>query len=261
MLATVVSTLLSTLLSRESIYTLKLSRRGVHIEKGRDVDVLQTVSVREIMITDFATVPESLPLDELAEEFARRRTQSFPVVDGAGELAGMVSISDLDRAIASGSSPGTCVADIATSGEILVAHPDESMGTALRRLGVRDVSRLPVVERGSLRPIGVVRRNDIVRAYNYALSRRGQELQRAEGIGLGQVEDLNLAQVHIRQDSPGAGRSVREIALPEDCLMVSLRRGDRQRVVRGNTVLEPGDVVTLVARRRSMAEARRQLLG
>jgi CIC family chloride channel protein len=261
MLATVTSTLLSTLLSRDSIYTLKLSRRGVRLEKGRDVDILQTVSVAEVMTTDFGTVEESMPVDELGEEFVRRHVQSFPVLDGAGDLAGMVSISDLDRALSGTRVEGARVADIATSGEILVAHPDESIGTALRRLGVRDVNRLPVVERGSKRPIGVVRRNDVVRAYNQALSRRGQELQRAEGLGLGQVEDLSLVQVHIRRDSPAAGLSVREISLPEDCLIVSLRRGDRQRVVRGSTSLEAGDVVTLVAQQSSISEARKQLAG
>ncbi len=261
MLATVVSTLLSTLLSRESIYTLKLSRRGVRLEKGRDVDVLQTVSVAEIMSTDFATASASMPLPELAAEFERRRVQSVPVVDEAGDLVGMVSISDLDRALETAQIEEGHVADIATLGEILVAHPDESIGTALRRLGVRDVGRLPVVERGSRRPIGVVRRSDIVRAYNQALSRRGQELQRAEELGLGQVEDLSLVQVHIRPDSPAARRSVSEIPLPEDCLIVSLRRGNRQRVVRGATRLQPGDVVTLVAKQDSVADARKQLAG
>ncbi|MFQ5528450.1 MAG: chloride channel protein [Thermoanaerobaculia bacterium] len=261
MLATVISTLLSTLLSRESIYTLKLSRRGVRIEKGRDVDVLQTVSVAEIMTTDFGMVEESMPLDELTEEFARRQVQSFPVVDEAGDLTGMVSLSDLDRARAATQLEGARVTDIATSGEILVAYPDESMGKALRRLGVRDVNRLPVIEHGSRRPIGVVRRNDIVRAYNQALSRRGQELQQAEALGLGEIEDLSLVQVHLRQDSPAANQSVREIRLPEECLIVSLRRGDRQRVVRGSTRLEPGDIVTLVARQNSISEARKQLAG
>ena len=106
-----------------------------------------------------------------------------------------------------------------------------------------------------------MRRNDIVRAYNHALSRRGQELQRAEGLGLGQIEDLSLVQVQILEGSPGAGRSVHEISLPEDSLLVSLRRGEQQRVVRGGTVLEPGDVVTLVSQRGSVAEARRQLIG
>jgi CIC family chloride channel protein len=170
-------------------------------------------------------------------------------------------MSDLDRAITAGSLDGVQVSDIATSGEILLAYPDESMGTALRRLGVRDINRLPVVGRDSMRPIGVVRRDDVVRAYNRALSRRGQELQRAEVLGLGQAEDLSLVQVHVREDSPAVGLSVRELALPDDCLIVSLRRANRQRVVRGNTRLEPGDLVTLVAQQDSIARARKQLEG
>ena len=261
MLATVISTLISSILSTDSIYTLKLSRRGVRLEQGRDVDVLQTVSVNEIMVTSFETIDETSPVDELAAEFVRMRVQSFPVVNDQGELSGMVSVSDLDRAISSGQADGASVADIATLGELLVAYPDESMGTALRRLGVRDVNRLPVVNRDSLRPIGVIRRTDIVRAYNHALSRRGKELQRAEELGLGQVENLSLVQVHIRKSSPSAGCSVHQINLPDDCLMVSLRRGDKQRVVRGSTVLEPGDIVTLVAQQSSIAAARKQLLG
>ena len=261
MLATVISTLLSSLLSKDSIYTLKLSRRGVRLEKGRDVDVLQTVLVSEVMSTDFPTVADSMPLEGLAEEFVRQRTQSFPVVDDSGDLVGMVSVSDLDRAVAAGQVEGATVAEIATSGELLIAHPDESMGEALRRLGIRDVNRLPVVERGSLRPIGVIQRNDIVRAYNQALVKRGQELQRAESLGLGQVEDLSLLQVHIRKDSPARGSSVSEITLPDDCLIVSLRRDGKQRVVRGRTILERGDIVTLVAQKNSVPEARKQLVG
>jgi CIC family chloride channel protein len=261
MLATVVSTLLSALLSKDSIYTLKLTRRGVRLDQGRDVDVLQTVSVREIMTSDFQTLPASTPVSELADEFARKQVQACPVIDDAGDLVGMVSVSDLDRAVLAGRIEGATAADIATSDEILVAYPDESIGTALRRLGVRDVSRLPVLERGSRRPIGVVRRNDIVRAYNHALSRRGQELQRAESLGLGQAENLSLIQVHLRPDSPAAGRRVQDISLPEECLIVSLRRGDRQRVVRGGTLLESGDVVTLVAQQASALDARKQLAG
>ncbi len=112
-----------------------------------------------------------------------------------------------------------------------------------------------------MRPVGIIRRNDIVRAYNHALSRRGQELQRAETLGLGQVEDLSLIQIHLRTDSPAAGQSVSELSLPENSLIVSLRRADRQRVVRGSTILEPGDVITLVGQQSSIAETRKHLVG
>ena len=45
--------------------------------------------------------------------------------------------------------------------------------TVLRRMGPRDISRLPVVSRDDPRRLlGVIRRNDLVRAYNLALVRR-----------------------------------------------------------------------------------------
>jgi CIC family chloride channel protein len=51
-----------------------------------------------------------------------------------------------------------------------VAYPYEPMGAALQRLGVREISRLPVVKQeGSREIIGIVLRTDIINAYNHAL--------------------------------------------------------------------------------------------
>ena len=41
---------------------------------------------------------------------------------------------------------GKTVGDIATTQGLLVTYPNESMQVALRRLGTRDVGRMPVVE-------------------------------------------------------------------------------------------------------------------
>ena len=263
MLATVVSTVLSTVLNRDSIYTLKLARRGIRLEQGRDVDVLETITVGEVMSVDIVTVTPETTLDELAAEFARMHFQAFPVANAAGELVGMVGIEDLDRAVASGIDAATTVADIIdTTSDVLVAYPDESMGTALRRLGIRDVSRLPVLDgEGSKRLVGVVRRNDIVRAYNHAVAARSQDLHRAEELGVGHMDGMRLLQLSIAPRSPAAGRAVRDIQLPEDSLIVSLDRGGEHRVVRGNTVLSPGDRVTVVAKRSSAAAASAALVG
>ncbi|MEK8017613.1 MAG: CBS domain-containing protein, partial [Candidatus Parabeggiatoa sp.] len=83
-----------------------------------------------------------------------------------------VSIKDLDTAIAAGNLKGRTVADIATT-DLLVAYPYEPMGAALQRLGIREISRLPVVEEeGSRKLIGIVLRTDIINAYNQALAKR-----------------------------------------------------------------------------------------
>jgi CIC family chloride channel protein len=173
MLTVVISTFLARhWLGGESIYTLKLTRRGVRLASGRDVDIMDAVRVEEAMTREVHTVPADLALDDLSERFRVTQHHGFPVVDGRNRLIGIVSIQDLKRALENGASSETRVRDIATT-DPLVAYPDETMATALERLGARGVGRLPVVSRQEpSRLVGAIRRDDIVRAYQIALARR-----------------------------------------------------------------------------------------
>jgi CIC family chloride channel protein len=262
MLATVMSTLVSQLISRESIYTLKLTRRGVHLRQGQDIDVMQSITVRDAMTTDVDTVPLTMALDELAEEFWRSHHHGFPVVDDAGNLIGVVTIQDLERARAAGSLEGHVVADIATREGLLVAYPYEPMWKALRRLGLRDVGRLPVVkEEGSRQLVGVVRRADIIRAYDQAIAARAQHQHRAEVLRLGQVDGTSFLQVRIPSDSSAVGHRISELDLPEECLIVSVRRGRKLHMAHGYTTLESGDRVTVFAGSECVREVQSVLTG
>jgi CIC family chloride channel protein len=262
MLATVVSTLVARLLSNESIYTLKLTRRGIHLEQGQDVDVMQGVTVREAMSTEVDAVPPEMPLVALADEFAHTHHHGFPVVDGTGDLVGVVSIRDLEQALSAGAMDGKNVADIATTDGLLVAYPDEPMWRALKRLGTRDVGRLPVVrEEGSRQLVGVIRRRDIVRAYNHAIVKRAHHQHQAEVLRLGKLDGAAFAHIHVPPGAPAAGRRVREIDLPGDCLIVSVRRGRKLYIAHGNTLLQSEDLVTVFAADECLPEVQRRLTG
>ncbi len=175
MLATVISTLVAQSIHPSSMYTLKLVRRGIKVRRGapgQELFVMDTVTVGEAMSRKVDVVPLTMPLPQLMDELNRTHRHGFPVVDEAGELAGVVSIKDLDNAIAAGTLQEKTVADIATT-DVLVAYPYEPMGAALQRLGVRQISRLPVVkEEGSRKLIGIVLRTDIINAYHKALANR-----------------------------------------------------------------------------------------
>jgi CIC family chloride channel protein len=262
MLATVVSTLTSRLLSSESIYTLKLTRRGIHLEEGQDVDVMQGVTVQEAMTTAMDVVPPEMSLVKLADEFGRTHHHGFPVVDGAGDLVGVVSIRDLEQALSAGTIDGKKVADIATTEGLLVAHPDEPMWKALKRLGTRDVGRLPVVqEEGSRRLVGVIRRRDIVRAYNHAIVKRAHHQHQAETLRLGKLNGTGFVNIRIPSSAPAAGRRLSEIDLPADCLIVSVRRGRKLYIAHGRTVLRPEDLVTVFAADECLSEVQKRLTG
>jgi len=246
MLTTVISTLISRLLSKDSIYTLKLSRRGVNLEQGQDIDVMQGVKVHEIMTTDIDYVPPDLPISDLAEVFTETHHHGLPVCDDAGNLLGIVTIQDLEVALSEPSLEVRKVIDIASTEEVLVAYPEESVWEALRRLSVRDVGRLPVLEnRGSRRLIGLIRRNDIVRAYNLAIINRSHHQYKSEILKLGKLDDATFLHLVIPEDGVVVGMRVNQIKLPEECLVVSVQRGNKQYVVHGNTVIQPGDRVTV----------------
>ena len=69
MAACVVSTLLTTRLKRDSIYTLKLHRRGIDLRKEGEPDVLRSLYVRDIVDPDPEVIPAStkfLPVLDLA---------------------------------------------------------------------------------------------------------------------------------------------------------------------------------------------------
>ena len=262
MLTTVMATLVSRLISRESIYTLKLTRRGVHLQQGQDIDVMQSVSVRDAMTTDVDTVPLTMSLDELAGEFSRSHHHGFPVVDGTGELAGVVSIQDLERAKTAGPIDGRTVADIMTREGLLVAYPYEPMWKALRRLGRRDVGRLPVVEEeGSRRLVGAVRRSDIIRAYDQAIAARAHHQHQADVLRLGQVDGTSFLHLRIPFDSSAVGQRISDLELPEECLIISVRRGRKLHMAHGYTTLESGDRVTVFAGSDCVSDVQRLLTG
>lgn len=247
MLATVVSTVLAEYLDKESIYTLKLSRRGVRLEQGRDIDVMQGVLVGEAMTTNVDTVSADLSLQELDLLFHETHHHGFPVLDENGELLGIVTLQDLARARERGQWQDRQVRDIATRAPLTVC-PDEPMWVALKRLGTRDVGRLPVVDRQNPRRLmGLIRRSDIVRAYRVGISRRLDLQERADKLRLGRLTGTEFVEIIVRQGSPLAGKPVRELPLPDKCLLTTARRGDKVILLHGETTIQEGDHLVALA--------------
>ena len=263
MLAVVTASLLSSvLLNRETIYTMKLSRRGVRLARGRSLDVLEGVRADEVMSQTVTVLPET-PLEGLEGFFLKANRNAFPVLDDGGRLVGIVSLSDVRRALESNADVSALgVRDVMTE-RMVTAFPDESLNAVLQRMAPRDLSRLPVVSRDQPdRLLGVVRRNDVVRAYDLGLARRGrEELEVPDGIQ--RAGNVEFIEVDLTGASSCVGRTVAQISsnLPKDSLLVSIRRADGDVVFpHGDTVLHAGDRIVAYARKDRLGDLRRCLV-
>jgi len=253
MAGVIVSLIVAEHLHKESIYTLKLTRRGIHLRRGRDVDVMETVLVHEVMVPQPVSVPIDLPVSLLAGEFLRTGRHGFPVINSTGELFGVVSLEDYRRAFDQmhEEADQLMVADIATR-DVVTVYPDETVGTALRRMAPRDISRLPVVAREDPRQlVGVVRRNDIVRAYEVGALRREEARRRAETTDVVADTHAQFIDVPLHLGDSAIGQTVADLSLPREAVLVSIRRGQDLIIPHGDTILQIGDVVTALCERDS----------
>jgi CIC family chloride channel protein len=255
------STLLSQRMRRYSIYTLKLFKRRIPLERDRDVDIMRSLTVGEVMTKSPDVVRAEMTLKELAEAFRKTHHHGYPVLDGNDALVGVVTVRDLENAPAGSSGQLLKVADIAGR-DMLVAYTDDPLSKALSQMSGRHVGRMPVVDRDDPRKLlGLLRRSDNIHAYQYALHRKLEMQHRDECILLGRLTETSVLELLLSRGMPGAGRRVKELALPPSALITSVRRDDKIFIPHGETVLEPGDKVVVITQRDSADAIRQALLG
>jgi len=168
MLACGISTLIARLMYRFSIYNFRLMQHQIHYSLGQDTRLLDQITVGEAMATDLITVPPEMSVSEAARLFEETKHHGFPITHEDAGLHGILALSDVREALASG-QPEMTVQEAGTH-DIIVAFPDETLNDALRKLGLRDVGRLPVVDRHDhTKLVGLITRKNVISAYNQAL--------------------------------------------------------------------------------------------
>jgi CIC family chloride channel protein len=173
MLACIVATIASGQFLRDSIYTLKLARRGVDIKEGKEVNVLKSLFVKDVMNSNVETMHEALPLGKMAQKISKSKFNSFPVLDDQNQLIGILSFNDYNEAIFDEHLKDLVVAkDLATT-DLVTVSLDDNLWTALEKISSKDFAVLPVVSAQATNKLeGVVSRRDIIGAYNKAVLKK-----------------------------------------------------------------------------------------
>ena len=177
MLACVVSNVVASSINSESIFTEGLRRRGFTIRKGREVDIMESLLVRDAMKHNVQTVSENKNVGALVALMQSSRHAGFPVLDPNGKLCGMVTLKDVRDKVGHDELEKT-ISEI-SSKDVEIAYSDETLNTVLKRLAAKDIGRLPVVSRSdSMKLLGIITRSDIVKLYDKKILDKVQRLQR-----------------------------------------------------------------------------------
>jgi CIC family chloride channel protein len=162
MFAIVVATALSGALSRDTIYTLKLRRRGIDIDRPQTTGLMAQITVAGAMGKPPRPVRPDQPLNDLVNRFAAERSDSLPVIDDHGSLLGVIAAVDIERAISqSADQPPLAAAPARAAPEL---RADDSLEDAVHALGSTDDEGVPVLGEDH-QLIGWLSHRRLLRAY------------------------------------------------------------------------------------------------
>jgi CIC family chloride channel protein len=182
MLATVISFLVARRLEPDSLYSGWLRRRGERIEHGADQSALASLRVRDAYNERARIVGEREEIGQLLDHLGRDDQLVFPVVDPEGDLIGVIDLADLGRVAKDYGNLASIILAIDLAQPTETVTPNDSLLDATRRMGIRGVTALPVLDGGTGRVIGTLSRHHVLAAYERAVagSRPTREGLRAE---------------------------------------------------------------------------------
>ncbi len=163
MLAIVLATATSRLLSRDTIYTLKLRRRGIDLEgaaPGARIGRQHVGTVMEPLPSPLAAIT---PLADAADLLSLSGHGALPVVDETGQYVGVVTAQSVAEALAE--QPDAAPATVGQLAEPPApVTPDQPIGQALHTLLSAAGSGVPVLDSERGKPVGWLSHQSALRA-------------------------------------------------------------------------------------------------
>ena len=124
-------------------------------------ELLREGRVKDIMATDFRSVPPDLSLQQALHDYIMQYNQrALPVVRGQ-KLEGLVTMTDIKKKPREQWS-SVLVSEVMTgAGELKTVGPEDGLNTVIQLMESGDLNQLPVISGQKL--VGLVSRSDLIR--------------------------------------------------------------------------------------------------
>ncbi len=170
MVAVPTSYILSSAISRDSIYTEQLRRRGINIRRGVYVDALKTVKVAQVMNRQPTALSPDMTASEALHIMSKTHHTKFPVIDSDGHVVGTVIAEVLEQRYAPSGREYT-VGELMIK-DFLTVTLDMTMDEVLHAMMLREEGHAVVLDpMDSIKMIGFLTKTDVFRAYEAAIAR------------------------------------------------------------------------------------------
>jgi len=249
MFTCVTSVFVANRLNRESIYTEKLSRRGINLQGGREVNLLRTQRVGDIMQSGVEIVPASQRMSQLTERVMESPHSQFFVEDN-GKLLGVIYATEIRQMIFDQSLNDLIIARDLVEATDICLFPEDTLDQAIRLFSKSSLDEIPVLDRQDRNHIlGVITHADCINAYNRLVAKMDAAGEIAYGSRvLGLVREIQISDrfrlIELEVPASYVGKSLEELGLPaRHGVQVLLVRRRHRPEAAADAVLPSADLV------------------
>ena len=181
--------LVSSVLEEESIYTMKLARRGIRMRQGHHISALQEVCLAEIMTKNPTILRTNMTQAEVIDIIDETQHTKYPVLDENDNLVGTLIAEDLFHGV--GPNDEQPLVSQMMNTNFLALSETCKMDSVLHEMMQRDEGHAVIVD--SEHPnkmIGFVTKADVLRAYEIAIFRLQQQGVEIDDIGPADIIDV-----------------------------------------------------------------------
>jgi len=170
MLSCIIASLVAVGLSRESIYTAKLKRRGILFKEGRELNILRSLFVKDLVSQDYQLFVNTERVGKIMDKVIGGKHHTFQIVDAEKNHKGCFSFNQLKKLVYEKELLDSFVIaeDIAVPG-IQIDYED-NLEKAMEIFGREDVAEIAVLKNKKF--IGVLKRKDVIEAYNHEIAKK-----------------------------------------------------------------------------------------
>ena len=174
MVAVVVAGMVTRRFHPRSYFEFQLEQRGVDLRIGREVRILQSRNISEVLRAECLTVMAGTRAEEIQAILLRENERELLVADQHGKLVGEITLLDAVKACQAGKG-NTLASDLATMPDIIL-ESDTSLHEAMEILSDFVGITVPVVDnRHHMKLLGIIFENAVIGAYNEAVEQARDE--------------------------------------------------------------------------------------
>ncbi len=232
MLGCGIAAALSKQLSYGSIYTTKLLRRGIDIERVKPGDALSRLKVSDVM-----------------QPIPRLNGNAAPLLSGDGEVHEAPQRWDSDEGAVAAIRPAQAL------------FADETLEQALRQLVMYGHSGLPVLSHDGKRLQGWITRQAVLRTLADSVTESMREIERgavaadfavddpmqAAHTPSSPLEGYRIVELAVGRDAPSVGETIDQLQLPAGSVVVAAARGREIVGITADRKLCAGDRLIVLA--------------